>query len=271
MSFFDGRIERLNKLDGKILKKVAGLKVSVFRIGELPKCKIGPIPTYTGKLYGGITFGSVVTKLKQIYRFIAAKASLMIGHDAKVYTTEAAEIEAQQTVSTIKKSALISGQVEAIVVDNKQKVRLISKLVAYRRAGLAFARRIVFANRVKLTNPRGAVAAYREIMQFNRAYDVEAAKSVTVPRKYSKIATEKSLVGTSAPTIGAAAESKVFERSDAQPSATENVVEVCINTATTANQSAKMVTWLAPVVVDGTLILRQVHSATPEKKKLVVS
>lgn len=269
MSGLHGKITRKDKLDGGLTPKPE-ISGSIYRKNGITG-RVCPYSGFSGVLRkAGEIYNVIAKPLFVFYRFLSANGIIRSRHTAEANIAPAVEIEADSAIKASKAAPLAAHPAKGISVDQKERVSVYAKLVAYRRAACVYIKQLFFKRTAELIAAPGAVAKYSKAVKLNRTSKAIAADSAIMESRFNTIAHSYEAAGSSAPAqIVPAVESNFRATHTAKP-ATAKVVGVNINNALRVNHSAKMATWIDPVVVDGVLILRQAYSATQEENVLVV-
>lgn len=270
MSQYKGRIQRLNVLKGRMLKKLKGLKISILPINTQPKAEIKPLNKYRATWDKGISFGGMVKRLNAIFRFLSAKDRIINKHEAKAISAPAVDVKADSAIQASEAAQLAAHPAKEIAVNQKPAFSVSAKLVAYRRAGLKYIKQLFFKRKAELTAAPGTAVKYAETVKLNRTSKAIAAESAIMESRFNKVQTGSEAAGSSAPAHIVPAIKDTVTAKHTATASTGTAVDVNVDSLQQVTHSAKMATWIDPVVVDGVLILRQVYSATKEKNILVV-
>lgn len=246
MKQFNGRIQRLNVLKGRMLKKLHGLKISILPINTHPKAEIKPLTQYRATWDKGISFGALVKRLNAIFRFLSAKARIINKHEAKVISAPAVDVEVDSAIQLNKEAPLIACPVPDMQVDQKQRVSVYAKLVAYRRAGLKYIKQLFFKRKAELQAAPGAVAKYNKAVKMKLTAKAATADSAIMESRFNKVQTGCEATGTSAPAQIVPAIENTFSAEHTATASTGTAVAVGINHLFRAVHRAPLASWFLP-------------------------
>lgn len=261
MSQFKLTIQRLNALKGEMREKLLGLKAHIFPANTLPEVEVEPAKAFGGKWYKRISFSGVVKRLNAIYRFIAAKARIINKHEAKAISAPAVEIEADSAIKASKAAPLAAHPAKGISVDQKERVSVYAKLVAYRRAACVYIKQLFFKRTAKLQAAPGAVAKYTKAVKLHRTSKAIAAESAIMESRFIKVQTVLESAGCSAPAQIVPATDSDFstKHTAAAINAPAQIVQTIENTVTAKHTATASKAAVVPVNINS--VFKVTHSA----------
>ena len=260
MNRYNGTIKRLVDFRGNVDAGKVKLKAKIAKADSVLNVKFNTAKNYITNIKNTTIFNGIVTRLNLTYRFIFAKSAIITKSEAKTRTAPAVEIEADSEVKASKSAPISTHPAMGIAVNQKEKVSVYAKLVAYRRAGLVFIKKILMPHTAKLTASPGVLTKYREIMGFNVDSKAGTADSTILESRNNKFATGYNAVGSSAPAqIVPVTEAKFTETHTAKAS-TAAVVPVDIDSAFKISHIARLYAWFLPDIDGHTMTIYQTFS-----------
>lgn len=245
MSQYNGFLKRSSGLKGDISRERVNINVEIHPENKKRNLSFSIPAKYGIKFVNYTAFSGAVKKINAIYRFIAAKSELIMGHKAKAITAPATLIEADSAIQMGKEAPLASHLATEIKANQKEKVTVSAKLSAYIRAGLVYTKRILIPYRTKLISVPGAVAKYREIMGMDVTAKAEKAESAILESRNNNLPFGTYAHGISAPASVANVESRITADHEA-PARKAVVVPVEADSAFKVSHRARLYSWVLP-------------------------
>ena len=267
---YKGSINPVGGFDGKVKKKSPSFNIGIIPIKKFSNAGIRPILKYKTSVKKYSYFDAFVKKLNVIFHFLSVKSTIFEKHKSNAISAEAVDVEVYSTIQASKEAPLIPNPANGIVVNQKERLSVSAKLVAYRRAVCKYIKKLFFKTTAKLQSALGAVTKYIKAIKLKLTSKAIAAESAIVESKFNEVQIGCEAAGSSAPAHIVPEIESTFSAERKAKASTAAVVPVNIDSLPEVAHSAKMATWIEPVVVDGMLILRQVYSATPKNNILVV-
>lgn len=262
MKHFKGTIQRLNALKGEAWRKLLDLTAQFMPDTNKPEAEIMARKQYSGFWIIRKGFSATMRPIIVLYRHLYAKARVVMGHKAQASAVHAETIEIESAIQTATETPLSCASAKSMQVHRKERVSVQAALSAYRRAGLAYFRRLFFGVLASPgTAPGKNVPAYRGAMRLQRKATAEAADSAIVESN-TRLQTATEARGAVAGSETVPAVSMSFSAKHTAQPGKAAVVGANISRTFQTRHSARMATWMEPVLIDGVLYIRQAYSAT---------
>lgn len=271
MSIFSGKFHKLPGVKGKLTDQTPELRATMEQVDNGPKATVNRVAGITGAFYRmGRWLKAAVRPLDILYRFLTACQMVRQTHSAQVSTAPAVEIEANSTFRSGRKVPLSAQPVADLKVDQNGNPSVHAKLVAYRRAGCRYIKKLFFKTTAKLQAACSAVAKYTKALKFKLTAKAIAAESAIIESRFNKLQTGCEATGSSAPAHIVPAIENTFIAEHTATASTGAALTVGINQLLRAVHHAPLASWFFPEQDGNTLRFYQVFSGVQSGNVLEV-
>lgn len=270
MKQFNGRIQRLNVLNGKLEKKLHGLKIHILPISTHPKAEIRPHTPYRATVDKVFSFGGMVKRLNVLFRFLWVEDKLTIIRKSKAISAPAVDIEIDSNIQAIMEAPASAHPAKEIAVHNKTRFSVSAKLQAYIRAGCRYAKKLFFKSTANLDTAPGTATKYSEILELHRTSKAISADSAIIESRFNKTPHKVKAAVGSAPVQYVPDIESTFATEHNAMASKGTAVTVGINDLFRAVHHAPLASWFLPERDGDTLRFHQVFSGVQSGNVLEV-
>lgn len=235
-----GTIKRLNVLNGKMKKKLHGLKIQILPVNTFAVSEIKPVHNYNAKWNKGLSFGGIVKRLNAIFRFLSTKDRIIQKHKAKAISAPVVDVQVDSTFQTGKEAPLSAHPAKGIAVNHKEWISVSVKLSAYIRAGCRYIKKLFFKTTARLKAASSAVTKYTETLKFKRKAKAIAVGSEIIKSRFNKVQTGFEATGSSAPAHTVPAIENTFSAEHTATASTGTAVALIFDPALNVSTMAKL-------------------------------
>lgn len=262
MSIYSGKLRRLGKLGGSLTDKKPQLRVKITPLNDTPKVTLSSRGGFSAKwAMAGRFFTGATRPLDILYRFVAASVAVLTGRKSKAITAPAQEIEADSAPVAGVDAPLTARPVQEVTAHARPHAAVWARLAAYNRAAAVYIVKIFTGRLSRAVAAPGVLTEYRKRMDLERVSKAETAGSAIMESRFNSFTSKDEALANTAPAEETATH-RVTPAAHTAKTTTAAAVSVPIDSPIMAAPSAKMATWIDPVVIDGILYLPQAYSAT---------
>lgn len=259
MSILNGKFRPRGGLTGKVENKTPRLQVIFRPRNDAPRVTIISADSFGGSwARAGKFFAGAVKRLPAIYRFLVATMGIPVGLRAKANAAPAVDVKAEGTAETATKASAAAARVAATKVDQKEKLSVLAKLVAYNRAAAVYISNILTGRAAGLSAADGAVVKFRKGVSSGRTAELDAAEGHSTESKET-VRTGAVAVGGAVNAEETAAVSVFSNTSEAAANAADGTGVAAISSFRAAH-GAKLFAWFLEELEGATLTLHQIYS-----------
>lgn len=269
MSLFKGGMKPRDPLRGSIRGVFPKLSVRIGSISRVSASKLRKVGEYSAGVTKKKTFSAAVNRTYTIYRFLLSRRKVFHRLLSRAATAPSTEIRAVGNLDLMGGSQLSSAPADEIKVDRKVKFSVSARLVAYRRAGLKYIKKLIFGCVSRLQAAPGAVAICRKTMQSVLTSRAEAAQGVTMHGK-PKVITGCKAAGASVQAVTVPVMNDTIASEHTAQASTAAVVGMNITNAFHIGYAAKLYSWFLAERNGNELNVNQVFSGVQSGEVLEI-
>jgi hypothetical protein len=190
MSIFNGKLTPRGGVKAQVEDRTPKLTATITDKTGGPKATIAPVGGFTGAFQrAGKFFTAAARPLSILYRFLSYRRGVAVSHSAEANAAPTVEGYADNDVAAQVNAQAATVPVQQASVNQKERVRVFARGVAYARAAAAYIRGIALGLRAAAEAAPGSAAQYRAGVKMAKTAKATHASGVIAESRKNKIPT----------------------------------------------------------------------------------